>query len=325
VPPFGRIALVIVNHNAGEYLGRCLDAVAAQRLAPARVIVVDNASGDGSLAAARGRAGVEVVALDSNTGFAAANNLAVQQAADCEWVALLNPDAFPEPDWLAQLAAAAGSHPGCGSFASRLVQAGGGALDGTGDVYHVSGLAWRRHHGLAAEGRDLQAEEIFSACAAAALYRRDAFIEVGGFDERYFCYFEDIDLGFRLRLAGHGCLYVPESVCVHLGSATTGKRSDFSVYYGHRNLVWTFVKNMPGPLFWLYLPQHLFLNLATLAGFGWRGRMRVLLRAKWAALRGLPAAWRARRRIQAVRKADIREMRRYMAHGWVLPYLNRHV
>jgi len=324
--PFGRIALVIVNHNSGECLERCLQAVAAQQLAPARVIVVDNASTDDSLAAARRRgASVEILAQERNLGFAAANNLAVAEAADCEWVALLNPDAFPEPGWLAVLAEAARARPDCASFASRLVRQGGTELDGTGDVYHVSGLAWRRHHGRPARTLDLDTEEVFAACAAAALYRREVFQAVGGFDEAYFCYFEDIDLGFRLRLAGHGCLYLPGAVCEHLGSATTGKGSDFSVYYGHRNLVWTFVKNMPGPLFWLYLPQHLLLNLATVAGFGWRGRARVVLRAKWAAVRGLAAAWRARRRIQGARRAGTGELRRQMARGWMQPYVNRHV
>ena len=79
---------------------------------------------------------------------------------------------------------------------------------------------------------------------------------------------EDVDLGFRLRLAGHRCLYVPKSVVHHVGSGTTGgKNSDFSVYHGHRNLVWTYVKNMPGVLFWIFLPLHLAMNLVVLAVF----------------------------------------------------------
>jgi GT2 family glycosyltransferase len=92
------------------------------------------------------------------------------------------------------------------------------------------------------------------------LYRRSALIELGGFDEDYFCYVEDVDLGFRLRLAGHQCLYIPSSIVHHVGSGSTGgKNSDFAVYHGHRNLVWTYVKDMPGFLFWLFLIPSLFL------------------------------------------------------------------
>ena len=96
--------------------------------------------------------------------------------------------------------------------------------------------------------------EIFAPCAAAALYRRAAFLEAGGFDEHFFCYMEDVDLGFRLRLLGYRCGYAPAAIVHHVGSGTTGARSPFTVYHGHRNLVWTYVKNMPTPWFWLYLP-----------------------------------------------------------------------
>lgn len=131
--------------------------------------------------------------------------------------------------------------------------------------------------------------EVFSPCAAAALYRRSALRAVGGFDEDYFCYVEDVDLGFRLRLAGHKALYVPDAVVHHVGSGTTGgQHSDFAVYHGHRNLVWTFVKNMPGMLFWLLLLLHVMINLATILWFAVKGRGGVILRAKRDALLGLP-------------------------------------
>ncbi len=109
--------------------------------------------------------------------------------------------------------------------------------------------------------------EVFSACAAAALYRRDVFEALGGLDEDFFCYMEDVDLGFRLRLAGWGCTYVPTAVVHHVGSATSGRRSHFTTYHGHRNLVWVFFKNMPGALLWLYLPQHFSLTSSSVALF----------------------------------------------------------
>ena len=156
---------------------------------------------------------------------------------------------------------------------------------------------------------------MFSPCAAAALYRRDAFEEVGGFDDSYFCYFEDIDLAFRLRLAGHRCLYVPKAVAHHVGAATAGRESDFAVYHAHRNLVWTYVKDMPRGLLWLYLPHHLFVNALTLVWFSLRGHPGAIFRAKFDALSGLRRVMAERQRIHRRPRAAPDEIRRAMARG----------
>lgn len=192
-------------------------------------------------------------------------------------------------------------------------------LDGTGDVYHASGLAWRRDHG-AKSSRQREAGEIFTPCAAAALYNRQAVLDAGGFDEDYFCYFEDVDLGFRLQLLGHRARYVPASVVAHVGWGTTEKRSDFSLYHGHRNLVWTWVKNMPRPFCCRFLFQHLMWNLLTVAVFVCRGRGGVILKAKWDALLGLGAALKKRRRIQSRIQADPERLARLMSRDLWAPY-----
>ena len=324
VRPPAKIAVVVVNWNAGDWLRRCLESLAAQERRPERVLVLDNASTDGSLEAAlRLHPRVEAIRLDANVGFAAANNRAIAACDDCDLVALLNPDAFAAPSWLARLEAAAESHPGHAAFASRILLAHDDRLlDGAGDAYHVSGLVWRAGHGTRAPAADAP-REVFSPCAAAALYRRDAIMDAGGFDETYFCYLEDVDLGFRMRLRGQRCLYVPDAVVRHVGSGTTGRGSDFSTYHGHRNLVWTFVKNMPAPLLALYLPQHLLLNLLSVLWFAARGRALVILRAKRDALRGIPAALAARKRAQSGRRVSLRELRSAMTRGWLTPYLGR--
>ena len=266
--------------------------------------------------------GIRVIRLTENLGFAAASNLAVREAEDSNWVALLNPDAFPDPTWLAALMQAAQAKPQCASFGSRLLCATAtDRLDGTGDVYHVSGLAWRRGHGTVASGMALAGAEIFAPCAAAALYQRDIFLAAGGFDEHYFCYFEDVDLGFRWRLLGYCCWYVPDAVARHVGSALTVRHSAFHVYYSHRNLVWTYLKNMPSALLWLYVPQHLLLNVTTVISFSVRGRARAIVRAKVHSLRELPRVWRQRRAIQTKRRLGARELRRMMARGWLTPCL----
>ncbi|MFZ4539763.1 MAG: glycosyltransferase family 2 protein [Propionivibrio sp.] len=116
-----------------------------------------------------------------------------------------------------------------------------------------------------------------------------------------------------MRLAGYRCLYVPQSVVHHVGSGTTGgKNSDFSVYHGHRNLVWMFVKDMPGLLFWLLLPLHVVLNLVSIAWFVLCGQGGVILRAKRDALLGLPKMWCKRQQIQKGRIVSIGEIWRVL-------------
>lgn len=296
------VTVIIVNWNGGDMLRRCLNDLLRQTVPPTRILVMDNGSTDGSAEKVAGLAGVAVRTLGENLGFAAGNNRAFLDC-DTEFVALLNPDAFPEQDWLEKLLAAARAYPDVAAFGSRQMVADvESVVDGLGDVYHLSGLVWRRGHGRSLRAADLVPREIFSPCAGAALYRRDALVDVGGFDEDYFCYLEDVDLGFRLRLAGYRAMSVPDAVVHHVGSATTGgQHSDFSLYHGHRNLVWTFVKDMPGILFWLMLPLHLLLNLASIVWFALQGRGRVILRAKRDALFGLPKMWRKRRQVQSRR------------------------
>jgi GT2 family glycosyltransferase len=216
---------------------------------------------------------LQYIGMDHNAGFARANNIASAYLADCEWIALVNPDAFLSPSWLGHMLDAAASHPEASFFACRLVMdARPSILDGAGDIYHASGLVWRDRHGTPQRAMPRTARDVFSPCAAAALYRRQAFADAGGFDEDFFCYVEDVDLGFRLRLSGHRCRLVPHAVARHVGSAATGGRhSDAAVYYGHRNLVWAYVKNVPGFMFWALLPGHLMMNLAGVALFAWRG------------------------------------------------------
>jgi GT2 family glycosyltransferase len=304
-----KVAVIVVNWNGGACLAACLRALAGQTESAFRAVVVDNASQDGSqrAVAALGDERFSLVQLESNTGFAHASNVGARQCPASEFVALLNPDAFPEPDWLARLLEAARTHARAASFGSHLVDAADhGVSDGTGDAYHFSGRAFRRDHGRpVALSRGAEAA-VFSPCAAAALYRREAWDGAGALDEDFFCYMEDVDLGFRLRLLGWDAVHVPQAVCYHAGSALTGRHSDFSTYYGQRNMVWTFVKNMPSWLFWLLLPFHLLLTaLAPLAFIG-RGQALLVMRAKRDALRAWGSVWRKRRAVQRRRRVAAR-------------------
>ena len=311
MPPF---TIVIVNWNSWKMLEKCLESLALQTCQDFVVHIIDNCS---DKAAPTGildcGLNIHISQNATNIGFAAANNQAME-GLDGGFVVLLNPDAFPEPQWLEKLVMAAYRHPEYSIFGSRLLSAQNlDALDGDGDIYHISGLVWRDRTAKKAHRNHDHPFDIFSPCAAAAMYRIDAVKAIGGFDEDFFCYMEDVDLGFRLRLAGHTCLNVPEALAAHVGSATTGgQRSDFAVYHGHRNLVWTYVKNMPGILFWFFLPLHCTLNLVSICWFSLRGQGRVVLRAKMDALRGLPQMWRKRKLIQNQRVASVADILRVM-------------
>ncbi len=320
-----RIAVIIVNYNGGDYLKHCLNRLTSQTRAPDRVIVVDNNSFDGSNeAVTREFPAIELLQLDRNAGFAAANNRAFETLCGEQWVALLNPDTRPTDTWLEELESAIYKNPDCDVFASKLMNASDSdRIDGAGDVYHVCGLSWRRHHGMSSSVAKSDSDPVFSGCGAATLYRLSSVLSAGGFDESFFCYFEDVDLVFRMRLYGSKCIYVESSVVLHHGSGLTGKDSDFTVYHGHRNLVWTFIKNMPGYSFYLYLPQHILLNIVSLIHYSLKGRASVIFRAKWDAIKILSSVFRERKRIQSLKSVKVTDVTCYMVKGLFRPYLSR--
>lgn len=321
--PVPLISIIIVYWNSAQYLPRCLDCLTQQTFRDFEVILIDNGSSDrvsDELEQKYSALNLRLERLASNLGFAKANNIGARLARGT-WLALLNTDAFPEPAWLEQLVQAANRRPEFSFFCSRQIQFHqADLLDGAGDDYHISGLAWRRFYNYPAETHGLQEEEVFSACAAAVLYKREDFLGVEGFDENYFSYFEDVDLSFRLRLAGGRCLYVPKAVVHHVGSASVGTTSDFAVYYGHRNLVWTFFKDMPGGLFWLYLPLHIAVNILFLVSFLLRRRGTAILRAKRDAIYHLSPIIRARRRIQSNRKVSLYQIQQALNRDMLALY-----
>lgn len=316
------VSVIIVCWNSLKYLSRCLSSLAAQTMSDFEVVLIDNGSTDGSsdhVVKEYPDLKFNIKRLESNFGFAVANNIGASLARG-KYLALLNTDAFPEPEWLDQLLRAAENNPEFSFFTSRQIQADTPELlDGTGDTYHASGLAWRQNQNCLSDMFGSQSCEVFGACAAAALYEREYFIKVGGFDEDYFSYFEDVDLSFRLRLIGARCLYVPQAVVYHVGSFSTGKESDFSVYYGYRNLIWTFFKDMPTSLFWLYLPRHILLNVHLSVVFLLRQKRGIILKSQLDALYSLPVIYQKRKKIQRSRTVSSCEIRRIIMETPFIP------
>ena len=297
-------SILILFWQSEQYLQNCLQSLRAQTFQDFEVILLNNGASqppDPTVLAAFQDLRLNLIHSDSNLGFAGGNNLAARSASG-EYLVLLNGDAFPEPNWLATLRQGALTHSGC-CFASRLLQADNPAmLDGEWNVYHASGLAWRKNHNCPSTQSETKPRFVMSACAAASAYPRTAFEQVGGFDEDFFAYMEDLDLDMRLQLAGYPFLYLPQAIVRHVGSGSTGYRSDFATYYGQRNLIWAFVKNMPGFLFYLLIPAHIFFNLLYLFAGLFMPSGKALFRGKRDALRGLAAMLKKRSGIQSQRK-----------------------
>lgn len=309
------ISVIIVAYQSGPTLERCLEALRAQTFRDFEVLMVDNASSDGApQAAAAADPGIKLLEPGANLGFAAGNNLAAR-AARGRWLVLLNPDAYAQPDWLEALIGGTLRYPEVRCFTSlQMVADEPGLMDGAGDVMTSAGIPFRGGY-RRKRPTDLREGEVFSACGAATMVDRDLFLLLGGFDERFFCYCEDVDLGYRLRLAGEATLLIPAARVDHVGSATLGVRSDFALFHGSRNRIWTFFKNTPPPLLWLTTPLHIAVTAGLFllhvrrgdAPAVWKGVKAAFVKAD------LDAIMVSRREIQAERKASSWDILRVMA------------
>lgn len=256
--------MIVVSYNSGFHLQRCIDALEAQTFTDWEAVVWDNASADDAIHRLEVGPGIRTVAHDENLGFAAGNNRATELSRS-EFIAFLNPDAFAEPDWLERLVAAADRYGAEAVASLQLDDADPTILDGAGDCMSIAGIPWRGGYGHPVASAPTEPCEVFSACGAAALYRRGVFEALGGFEERFFCYCEDVDLGFRLRLMGGRCVLEPRAVVRHLGGASSGgKGSAFAEFHGTRNRIWVLLRDMPLLLMPIALSSNLLISLYAL-------------------------------------------------------------
>jgi GT2 family glycosyltransferase len=313
MPP--EISVIVLNYNGKRWLGACLDALGAQAGAPCfETIVVDNASTDGSAEFVAERyPSVRTLRMETNLGFAAGNQ-AGATAARGRFLAFLNNDTIAAPDWLVRLHGSLAKDHTYAIATSRIVfMDHPDLLDSAGDGYFRVGGAFKRGHGAAAHEYSASGE-VFGACGAAFLIRRAVFDALGGFDESFFMVYEDVDLSYRARLFGHRCWYVADAVVRHAVSATLGRVSRTAVFYGQRNLEWTWIKNTPWSLLWRTAPAHLLYSVAGVLHYARLGLLGPAMRGKLSAMRGLPAVLRARRDIQPRRVTDPSQA---MDTGWM--------
>ncbi|HPM25866.1 MAG TPA: glycosyltransferase family 2 protein, partial [Methanothrix sp.] len=282
----GKISVVVVNFNGKRFLDDCLSSLSVQTYKDYEVIVVDNASRDGSVEHIRSRfPWARIVENKVNLGSTGGNNSGIREA-EGEFIVTLNNDTSVEKDFLERLAGPM-SDPGIGMCGSKMLYPNG-KINSTGLCLSRSGASWDRGASEEDLGQYDRQEEIFGACAGAALYRRKMLDEIGLFDEDFFIFMEDIDLTLRARCAGWRCIYVPEAIAHHLHGATAGVGSDLTVYYGNRNIMWLPAKNYPLPFLITCLPWILGRNLMALAYYTLPLPFRVVLKAKWDGLLGLP-------------------------------------
>lgn len=319
-----RVSVIIVNWNGRHYLAECLDSLAVQTFSDFEVILVDNGSTDGSVAFVRENyPAVKILPLPENTGFARGNNLGFAQAQG-EYLVTLNNDTRTEGGWLAALVAAADADPRIGMVGSRICAYDvPDRLDSIGVAICLDGMSRAAYRQQSFGTLGLSGViDILLPSACAALYRRTLLDEIGGFDEDFFAYCEDTDLGLRGRLAGWGAVAALDAVVLHKYSQTGGALSPFKLRLVERNHYWVALKSFSWPAL-------LFLPLMTLGRFFWQ--VRAFLSGSWrgqsaatapssgsllaAMLLGCAEALAGAPRMLG-RRLRLRRMRRLSGHAW---------
>lgn len=318
------ISVIIANFNGEAYLPDCLHALADQTFRDFDVIVVDNGSTDASLGILTQEfPWVKVIALDRNTGFAFANNRGFE-ASSAEYVATLNNDTIADRGWLAELFRTAEADALIGMVASKIyLGRDGDELDSAGMLLYPDGMSRQRGHGERDHGQFDMIGEVLFPSACAALYRTAMLREIGFFDEDFFSYCEDTDLGLRCRLAGWRAVFAPRAIVRHLYSRTGGRYSEFKAFHVERNHVWVLLRDLPlsslllfpFSTLWRYSIQAYGLmsgqgSVARMAENTGPGKMiGILLRSYRSAFAMLPRTWQKRRQTWKARRLSKREYR----------------
>lgn len=306
-----KVTVIIPNYNGLSFLPDCLDGLKSQTVKDFEILVVDNGSEDGSVDWLKSHQ-VPTVCLSENTGFSGAVNVGIR-AARTPYVILLNNDTKAAPGYVENLLRAIEASPRIFSVSPRMIQMyHRDLMDDGGDMYSVMGWAYQRGVGQEVS-RYNRPCHIFSACAGAAIYRREVFERIGYFDEMHFAYLEDIDVGYRAKIEGYYNRYCPGAMVYHVGSGTSGsKYNAFKVRLAARNTVYLNYKNMP--------PFQLLVNsLPLLAGIGGKyvffknlGFGREYLSGIWEGIRTCPKAKRVPYRRE--------NLGNYLAIQWELMY-----
>lgn len=295
-----KVVVVIPNWNGQDYILECLQSLEAQTLKP-KIVVVDNGSVDDSVRIIKDKfPKVELLLQKTNLGFAGGVNKGIAWAIKhgFEYVALFNNDAVANKDWLKNLVKAGDSHQEVGIITGKFMRMDKKHIDSTGDFYTILGIPFPRGRNQIDEGQYDTGEYVFGATGGASLYRITMLKEIGLFDERFFAYYEDVDISFRAQLAGWKVWYEPNAVAYHHVSATTTKLGGFSRYHSTKNFILLFDKNMPGGLFWKYKPLFFYGLLRMLGGAVRDHYIGSFIKGLFKAFVLIPGTFRQRKKIQ---------------------------
>lgn len=302
------ISVLIVTYDSAATIEDCLASLNRQTFRDFEVILVDNDSTDYTVKTVeflrpRLTYPFNLVRLDENKGFTGGNNHALRFASG-EYIALLNPDAAADDNWLAELWRAMDSHPEAGIGASKVIVAGSELLDSAGLGMSAVLKSFNRGEGENA-GQYCDQAYVFGACGGAAVYRKRLIDEIGFFDDDFFLLHEDVDLSFRAQLSNWKVLYVPSARVQHQVSASIRKLSDMQVYFGVRNAELVRLKNVPLTVFMRCLPAYLAGEVAEFLYFAGKQRKPGLyFKAKLDVLRLLPEMLKKRKTIIQGKKVD---------------------
>jgi GT2 family glycosyltransferase len=304
-----RVTAVVLTYNGRELLDQMLPTLLAQRYEDFEVVVIDDGSSDGTAAHLRERwSQVRVVENPTNVGVAASLNRGVQ-AADGEYVALLNNDIELDPGWLAALVRSLEEHPEAAASTGKLLNFyRREVFEAAGDFMRWSGMSGHNGQGARVGQACEQPMAVFSPCAGAALYRRSAFADVGLFDEDFFAYLEDVDWGFRAQLAGNSARYEPAAIAYHMGGATTGRQIGRFTALLRRNSALLVIKDYPAAALARHLHKVLAFQLISLYASHRDGILRAHLRELASASRLLPRMLRKRHAIQRGRRVSLAQL-----------------
>lgn len=302
-----KIFVVIPNWNGADFITECLESLKKQSQQH-QVTVVDNGSIDESLGIiSKNFPDTHLVALDHNTGFAGGVNrgieYALQQGADA--IALFNNDAIADKNWLKHLVDAAAAHPDAGIITGKFMRLDKEHIDTTGDQYSIWAMPFPRGRNQKDSGQYKTGEYVFGATGGASLYRASMLNDIDLFDEKFFAYYEDVDISFRAQLAGWKVWYEPTAIAYHHVSATSSKLGGFSRYHSIKNFYMLYAKNMPAKLYWKYGPLFLLQAARLLVSSTLKGAGLVYLRGMARAFANTPHLVRERHRIQSSRKVSV--------------------
>jgi GT2 family glycosyltransferase len=318
--PHPLVTVIVVNWNGKPFLGDCLNSLRNQTFPDFEVIVVDNGSTDGSVEFMESEFPglARILRNAKNRGFSGGNNRGIKAAVG-RYIALLNNDAQADRNWLQELMKAAQADARTGMLASKIyLQGRPRIIDNVGHLIFRDGLNRGRGRLEEDHGQFNEKEEVLFPSGCAALYRREMLEEIGLFDEDFFAYGDDTDIGLKGRLAGWKCFYIPQAVVYHRYSQSSGSYSPLKAFYVERNRVWIAVKYFPlslllkSPFYtlWRFLLQ----GYGALTGQGAAGKfsqeysrwqlLRILVKAYISAIRGLPRMWKKRREMKKLTRVD---------------------